>query len=286
MSKINKHGLSRWIPGNVKREVRKNSGFGCVICGLAICEYEHVTPEWNDAKVHDPNCMTLLCGSCHSKKTRGIYSVEKIKNAMKTPKCREDGFNRDYLDFGKNKPIIQLGKTTFYHPESLITVNGMSILSILPPVTTDTDEPFGLFAYFSDNEGEGILGIENNIWKGNSHYWDIETKGRKLLIRKKLGDIVLDIENIPNDRFIIHHIKMRYQGYDIIGNDQGVKILTPSNEEIFTLCGGGEIYGKIVLDIRDNQLFLTNLILNNAELNWAGGGVAYGCMHLGGSFNF
>ena len=51
---INKHGLPRTIPPDVKRAVRRACGFGCVICGLGIVDYEHVDPTFADALVHDP----------------------------------------------------------------------------------------------------------------------------------------------------------------------------------------------------------------------------------------
>lgn len=101
MASLNKHGLSRVIPEGVKRKVRKDAGFGCVICGTAICEYEHVDPEWVNAVTHNPKFMTLLCGSCHSKKTRGIIGVDTVKLAMKNPKCKERGYSNDWFDFGK-----------------------------------------------------------------------------------------------------------------------------------------------------------------------------------------
>ena len=57
----NKFELSRTIPEPIKRQIRQDSGFGCVICGLGIIQYEHVDPEFHLAKIHDPSKMTLLC---------------------------------------------------------------------------------------------------------------------------------------------------------------------------------------------------------------------------------
>ncbi|MHB0562224.1 hypothetical protein ACX3RA_15640, partial [Escherichia coli] len=61
MDNINKHGLSRRIPETIKRQIRQRCGFGCVICGFGFYDYEHFKPDFVDAKVHDPNGMTLLC---------------------------------------------------------------------------------------------------------------------------------------------------------------------------------------------------------------------------------
>jgi hypothetical protein len=88
-----RHGLSRNIPNSIKRTIRQNCGFGCIICGCATYEYEHVDPSFEDATVHDPDKMTLLCGSCHSYVTRGIWSKDRVKAAMRNPKCLEKGFS-------------------------------------------------------------------------------------------------------------------------------------------------------------------------------------------------
>jgi HNH endonuclease len=78
----NRHGLTRDIPEPVKRAVRQACGFGCVVCGASIIEYEHVDPGFADAREHGPANLTLLCPQCHSKVTTGIWSKEKIKVAM------------------------------------------------------------------------------------------------------------------------------------------------------------------------------------------------------------
>ena len=77
----NKYGLSRHIPETVKRKVRQACGFGCVCCGLAIATYEHIDPEFSEAKNHDWKKIAYLCGSCHDKVTRGFWSKNKIKKA-------------------------------------------------------------------------------------------------------------------------------------------------------------------------------------------------------------
>ena len=75
----NKHGLPRTIPESIKRKVRQRCGFGCVICGIGLYEYEHFAPEYKDAKSHAPEGITLLCPNHHARKTIGRLSLETIK---------------------------------------------------------------------------------------------------------------------------------------------------------------------------------------------------------------
>lgn len=69
MAEENRFGLGRYIPPEIRRLLRKEAGYGCVICGNIIIEYEHIEPEFKDALEHDPNKMTILCPGCHANVT-------------------------------------------------------------------------------------------------------------------------------------------------------------------------------------------------------------------------
>lgn len=43
---------SRNIPLSIQRKVRQRCGFGCVICGMPLYEYEHMA-EWAQVKRHN-----------------------------------------------------------------------------------------------------------------------------------------------------------------------------------------------------------------------------------------
>ncbi len=101
----NKYGLKRSIPAEVKREVRKRCGFGCVICGNGIDDYEHVDPPFKDAKEHDPNGIALLCPNCHAKKTRGFGSANIVCNALKKPFCFSKGYTAEKAQIVCNRTI-------------------------------------------------------------------------------------------------------------------------------------------------------------------------------------
>lgn len=81
----NIHGLARDIPENVRRQVRQECGFGCVICGLAIIQYHHIDPEFVDAEIHDPKKIVLLCGSCHQR-AKDFWSKDLILKRSAKPK--------------------------------------------------------------------------------------------------------------------------------------------------------------------------------------------------------
>jgi len=282
MTSENRYNLKRTIPETVKRKVRKNSGFGCVLCGAAICDYEHIEPEFKDAQSHNPKGITLLCAGCHDKKTRGIYSKEKILDAMKNPKCKEQGFTFDSLDIGKKNIAIQFGNCLFIDTLSLICVDSISLLTLIPPNPELHNEPYKLNAFLTDNDENGIFGITNNTWFGNIENWDIECIGRNIKIRKKLGDIVLHLENIPREKLIIHRLNMSFKGYQIIGDSNGIKVLTPSNKQILTLTEGAKITGKVALNITNELVLFHKLVFHGGNIDLRNTGTS-NCTFVGGS---
>lgn len=262
---VNKYELPRTIPELVKRLVRQNSGFGCVICGTAICEYEHVDPEWHEAKEHNAEQITLLCGSCHSKKTRGIYSTEKVKEAMRSPKCKSNGFTFDYLDFGI-LPKVYFGRTLFYSQKSIISIDGNDILSLTQP--SQPNEPYTLNAIFHNYDEKPILTIENNIWYGKLDNWDIQCVGTRISIRQKKGNFVLILNNIPRERLVVERIKMKFKQYEIVGDMNSILVRTPRKEKLIEINFGGEIFGDTGLKIENEKVLIEHSTIKNAELTF------------------
>jgi hypothetical protein len=223
----NKYGLSRNIPSEIKREIRKRSGFGCVFCGLAIATYEHVDAEFNHAKEHDPNKMTYLCGQCHSKVTRGFLSKETIEQAMQNPWCIKNNKCHEYFDIAKDNFLINIAGTILGNISNIISFEGHPLLSIFPP--EDINAPFRLSGEFFDKSENLLLKIENNEWTGNPDNWDVECVGGKIIVRTSPGDIALQLKCTRNAAISIEKINMYYKGSKIIGDETELHILSPDD---------------------------------------------------------
>jgi hypothetical protein len=113
MARVNKFGLYDEIPDPIKREIRQRCGFGCVICGNAIYEYEHVDPPFSEAKEHNSDHIVLLCGHHHRLVTKGLLSKQTVKEAARRPKCKEKGFSFGPFDIGHAPPVIVLGTAAY-----------------------------------------------------------------------------------------------------------------------------------------------------------------------------
>lgn len=269
---INNHNLDRYVPSDIQREIRKNSYFGCVRCGASFCDIDHVDPEFKDALEHDPKRMTLLCKSCHGKKG-SAYSVEVLKEAMKNPYCKAHKYVSDELVFSGKPVKIQFGKSLFINPKSLISIDGTSIFSIIPPDDLDPCNRFQISAIFQNINGVDVFRIENNTWFSSTENWDFETIGKRIILRSGKKLITLLIENIPDDRFIIHTVNMFYKGYDIQADNKGVRIITPSNNELLRLDSEGEFEGDIVLNIVNESIDISSLIIKNSNIKISNGSI-------------
>ena len=129
----NQFGLSRNIPDSFARKIRQKCGFGCVVCGIAIYQYEHFDPPFKDAKVHDPTKITLLCASCHDRVTRGLMSKETVAVDALRPRCLQTGFSFGPFDIGRELPELAISGFRGRVTGPLLIIDGDPILQVLPP---------------------------------------------------------------------------------------------------------------------------------------------------------
>lgn len=222
MAERNKFGLGRTIPSAVKREVRQRCGFGCVICGLSLYDYEHFNPDFKDAKEHDPKGITLLCMQCNQKRNRKVLSVETVTAANDNPRCLEQGFANEAFDFGSDPIEVAFAGVTFTNCTHLIRVAGIPILSISSP--EEAGQPYKLSGRFADDCGEATLKIEENVWTVGADNWDVECEGPRITIRRGPGDIVLVLKSEPPRRLIVERLNMEFEGMYFRGNQDLLEI--------------------------------------------------------------
>ncbi|MFM0062946.1 hypothetical protein [Paraburkholderia aspalathi] len=215
MAERNQHGLGRTIPSDVKREVRKRCGFGCVRCGIALYDYEHFDPDFKDATEHKVDGITLLCMQCNQKRARGTLSVETVRAANENPKCLQQGFSSESFDFGVDPVEVAFAGVTFTGCRTLIEVNDCPLLSIDAP--QEQGQPFRMSGWFADENGEITLSIKDNVWSVGADNWDVECVGPRITIRKGKGDISLVLRQEPPKRMVVEQLNMQFEGVYLRG---------------------------------------------------------------------
>ncbi len=229
MTDVNKHGLSRDIPAEIRRLVRQASGFGCVVCGIAIYQYEHVDPPFADAHAHDASAITLLCAGCHDRVTRGLLSKASVRAAMAEPKALAKGFSFGPFDLGTGHPTVIAGGLTAIRTQSILRVYGDSILTVAAP--EQSHGPFRISALLRDASGEVVMEIVENEWRTPTTNWDTQVVGQTITIRRAPGDIALVLRAEPPEAIRIERLRMLHRGTTIICDDkEGFQVQTPAGQ--------------------------------------------------------
>jgi len=232
---VNEYGLSRDIPEAVKRQVRRACGFGCVVCGGSIIEYEHVDPEFREAQTHDPERIALLCPRCHAKVTRAFLSRGTVKGAMAEPFCKKAGYASEFLDIGKTHPKVVFAGLTLANCSIPVQVKGVPLFEIKE--AEELGAPFRLSATFSNSRGEPSLEIVDNEWRVYGTNWDAEAVGGAITIRDDPGHVSLRLVANPPDGVTIEQLDMYLAGFRFLGSAGELTVQMPGGGRgTFTRC--------------------------------------------------
>lgn len=272
----NKHGLIRDIPSAIKREIRVRSKFGCVICRAGIYDYEHISPEFSEARAHDPDNICCLCTACHSKVTRGHYSKEYVQKkyiAVEAADPHDIPPPFETLDFHDGKAELIIGGISCdLGINSIVKYHGVNIFSIVPSSEMGTA---GINAVFFDEDGQETLKIVDNAWEGSLKAWDTEVTGPKIKVRKRSGVFSLVLRLEPPGRIVIEKLDMRIGDAHIIVSDRSYAVGRYFAEnEINWLHANIVQMGAPLVDAAAIE-FLTPLEAEWRDLKWIGQGVRY-----------
>lgn len=267
--RVNKFGLTDIISSGVKREIRQRCGFGCVNCGNAVYQYEHLEPTFTEAEEHNPDHIVLLCGGCHDRVTRNILSKETIKTRSIKPICKQQGFSFGPFDIGLVEPTILIGTLTCQSVETLIEIDGESIFSIKEPESEGA--PFRINAFIADRDGNEILKIVDNEWVTTISNWDVEVVGPRITIRKKLGDISLVLRTESPHSLILERLEMEHRG---------VKISCRENDNLQVITRSGQVLKSSSMKITGSRVGV-EITGNSMGIGVGGGSVNIRSMTIG-----
>ena len=248
---------NREIPDPIKREVRQRCGFGCVMCGLPIYEYEHME-GWANVKRHIADEITLLCPNHHAQKTKGLIPVEKIKEADKNPYniVAQESEKLDLHYEGDQIEVI-IGNTR-YLPNPSFKNSMIPIIidrnPIIEVVTIDNQIFLNLNLY--DEKNTLILKILENQLSYKVDIWDIEFEGKTLTIRQASRNILIVIEFETPNKIKFTKGRILYNNCELTIKEKEVKI-----NGVFQSIGENlTLTGRIGMKIGKNMDDLPGLI--------------------------
>ena len=238
---------SRNIPLPIQREVRQRCGFGCVICGMPLYEYEHME-EWAEVQRHVSDEITLLCDQHHREKTGGLLPKEVVSLANENPHNLKEGVSKPYnLHFAGNNATVEIGSNTF-------TCQDQGYGTAMVPISVDGTPLIGLILadghlllnlVIFDEFNSPILHIKNNQLYYSTESWDIQLVGTTLTIREAHRKILLEIKFCPPNKVVINRGRFLRNGVEILVRPKN--ILITNNSSLISGCTATNCFGGLII---------------------------------------
>lgn len=217
---------SRNIPLPIKREVRQRCGFGCVICGFPLYEYDHMK-EWSKVQEHKAEDITLLCDKHHKEVTTGLLPRERVFEANKNPYNLREGCSSPLsLHFNGESCEVDIGGNIFTADIKSKTFEMLPLIIDGVPLVGFVLEKNQLFLNVNvfDKFNNLVLQINNNELVYSTSPWDIELVGQTLTIREKARKFLIRITFEPPNKISIKKGRFLFNGVEVLINEDHMLI--------------------------------------------------------------
>ena len=203
------------IPESVKRLVRYRCGFGCVICGSPLVDYDHID-GWAETGEHEPRRITLLCPSHHAEKTRGLLDKKAVEASNASPANIRTGRTSPFRIRPELGPVeLYVGSNVMLTtlraggpPVSALMVDGESLLQM----RADGDALL-VSARVSDPAGNDLLIVsDNSIEFAATGACDARVQGRCFSVSRGPGGTALELEFTPPSSVRIVRARLWHHG--------------------------------------------------------------------------
>lgn len=245
---------SRNIPLPIQREVRQRCGFGCVICGMPLYEYEHMS-EWAQVHRHVADEITLLCDQHHREKTGGLLPKGILQKANANPFNLREGVSKPYnLHFSGNQAEIVIGGNSF-------TCEDQGYGTVMVPISIDGVALIGLIlgdghlllnVVAFDEFNSPVLHIKNNQLFYSTSPWDIQLISTTLTIREAHRKILLELEFSPPNKVTVTRGRFLRNGIEVLVRPEN--ILITNNATYISGCHAHNCHGGLILGHHEQQM--------------------------------
>lgn len=157
------------IPSEIKRLVRQQAGFGCVVCGNPLYELHHIVPYPN-VKEHRAENIVPLCPDYHRRAHGGQFTRDELQRFKNSPHNLDRVEDRFRIPSSELR--VKLAGTECVNVTHILVVDNLSLLSI----AREGDQIL-LSTLFLDQQDQPLLEIVENEWvlhSGHPNVWDVE----------------------------------------------------------------------------------------------------------------
>ncbi|MBP9827941.1 HNH endonuclease [Patescibacteria group bacterium] len=206
------------ISDPIRRKIRQRCGFGCVLCGYPLYEYDHIE-GWANVKRHQEEDITLLCVTHHTEVTHKLLSREAVKAANKDPYNHRQGVSKPYfLNYAGGDLETEIGGNIFQAAVPLI-------IEDQPIIGYQSDgENLLLYVKLFDKDGNLVLDIDANELVYSIDRWDIELVANQLTIRADKGKFLVRMRFIVPHKLYIDRGIIQYKNRSVFIQDQQMTV--------------------------------------------------------------
>jgi hypothetical protein len=179
--------MERTPPVPVRRELRKEVGFGCPVpgCGNPYLYWHHFDPPWNEREHYNPEGMIALCGEHHAKANAGAYTKEQLRdfkgNAVQHRKDIEGRF-----DWMRRQLLAVVGGNFYFESPIILEFKKQPVIWF----NRDEDGYLLLNLRMLSTSREPRVQLEDNFWLsiGNPDDLECPPSGKLLKVTYSNGD--------------------------------------------------------------------------------------------------
>jgi len=178
--------VNRTPPLEVRRELRREVGFGCPVdgCGSPYLTWHHFDPPWNEHQHHDVAGMVALCREHHDKADAGAFTREQLRQ-LKTKRADRVAGRFDWM---RQDLLLVVGGNFYYRTPVPVQFRGD------PVVSTTRDEEGQLLVSLGmlTTSSESRLRMTENFWISEGRPSDLECppSGRRIAVTYGNGDLL------------------------------------------------------------------------------------------------
>ncbi len=205
--------MNRKPPSRVIKELCKEVGFACPVCGSPFLTWHHFDPPWKIRKHHNPSGMIALCPEHAAHADGGHWSISQQRQ-LKRPLNLKERVQAAW-PWQPEKAVFMLGNSYYVGERALLGINGRRVLGAArysPPGFSHS--AVMLSVSLQDNTGRPILTLEKNILSfyaahllevqcpPQAKFFEIKSKsGERLKLQHKRLNIQDFLAQVPSGTF-------------------------------------------------------------------------------------
>lgn len=219
---------ARTIPADLRRKVRQECYFGCVICGMPIFHYDHIR-DFAEVQRHEAANLALLCPNHHQEKTSKRLGPDAVTRARLSPFNASRAMTATHTLMSEIGIEAWVGSNVSYDTKTsaefhVIWINGDGYFTI-----HHEDNGCTHSIRLTDRSGNLALLVQEGNLTVSTDVWDYRYEGTKLIIKGSKENIILDAD--ISDRAVRIN-----EGSFVDQYETGV-LVRKSGEVVFTMSG-------------------------------------------------